>query len=70
MICEGMSRFEIFPLLSRAHSEVPRFHQRGEESRVEAQIPSQCARDPSLRLKNGFARDDALTPRVPARNSS
>jgi hypothetical protein len=39
------------------HSEAPRFHERGEESRVEVQW---CrARDPSLRLKTGFAQDDA-----------
>jgi len=40
----------------RRHPEVPRFHQRYEGSGVELICSSQ---DPSLRLKYGFARDDA-----------
>jgi len=38
------------------HPEAPRFHQWGEESRVESTW--RCARDPSLRLKSGSAQDD------------
>jgi len=47
------------------HSEVPRFHQRGEESRARGESQSRVgrvrrrpSRDPSLRLKNGSAQDD------------
>lgn len=40
------------------HSEVPRFYQRREESRANRQLHS--TRDPSLRLKNGTIRDDAM----------
>ena len=39
----------------RRHSEAPRFHQRGEESRVEP-IGRHHARDPSFRLKSGSAQ--------------
>jgi len=56
------SQFEFSPLVLRRHFEAQRFHQRGEESRVETQILWQCTRDPLLRLKNRFARDDAIRP--------
>jgi hypothetical protein len=39
------------------HPEAPRFHQRGEGSGEEFLSP---ALDPLLRLKNGFAQDDAI----------
>jgi thiamine-phosphate pyrophosphorylase len=44
--------------LTRRHPEGPRFYQRAEGSRV-GREHSQSARDPSLRLKSGYARDDA-----------
>jgi len=39
------------------HPEVPRSYQRGEGSCVD-QVRTHCTRDPSLRLKDGCARDD------------
>jgi thiamine-phosphate pyrophosphorylase len=51
-------RFTVNPSSSWRHPEGPRFHERDEGSRVERRR-SQSARDPSLRLKNGYARDDA-----------
>jgi hypothetical protein len=50
-----MAQFDTHP--RDGHSEAPRFHQRGEESRVES--TRRCSRDPSLRLRSGFAQDDA-----------
>jgi len=38
------------------HPEVPRSHQRDEGSGVHNWC---CTQDPSLRLENGFAQDDA-----------
>jgi len=45
----------VSPSIGR-HPEAPRFHQRGKGSRASR---SRCARDPSLRRKNGCAQDDA-----------
>ena len=42
----------------RRHPEGPRFHQRAEGSPVARSL---VAGDPSLRLKNGCAQDDAVT---------
>jgi hypothetical protein len=48
-----MPEVEVFLLIR--HSEQLRFYQRAERSRVRHRF---SARDPSLRLKGGFARDD------------
>jgi len=50
----------------RRHPEAPRFHQRGEGSRVQyahalpTQDPFDFAQGRLFRLKNGFAQDDAI----------
>jgi thiamine-phosphate pyrophosphorylase len=51
-------RFPLNPASSWRHPEGPRFHERDEGSRVQ-RLRSQSASDPSLRPKNGYARDDA-----------
>jgi thiamine-phosphate diphosphorylase len=51
-------RFTLNSSSSWRHPEGPRFHERDEGSCVE-RTRSQSARDPSVRLKNGYARDDA-----------
>jgi trans-aconitate 2-methyltransferase len=51
-----MAQFELVGTSVGRHPEAPRFHQRGEGSRA-AWI--RCTLDPSLRLKNGYAQDDA-----------
>jgi len=53
-----VAHVESWPLALR-HPEALRFHRRGEGSREEyAHVAS--TRDPSLRLKDGFAQDDAV----------
>jgi hypothetical protein len=48
----------ILPLVWR-HPERARFHQRAEGSCV-GRVRGQYTRDPSLRLKSGYAQDDAI----------
>ena len=56
-------RFGLYSSSSRRHPEGPRFHLRAEGSR--AYRPClRPSRDPSLRLKNGYARDDAMEGEV------
>ena len=52
-----MSQFELAGTSVGRHPEAPRFYERGEGSRG---VRISCALDPSLRLKNGFAQDDAV----------
>jgi thiamine-phosphate diphosphorylase len=51
-------RFDSSSVSSRCHPEGPRFYQRAEGSRV-GREHSRSAQDPSLRLNDGYARDDA-----------
>ena len=50
-------RYTVDRSLSWRHPEGPRLHERDEGSRA-GRRRNQSARDPSLRLKNGYARDD------------
>jgi thiamine-phosphate diphosphorylase len=54
---ELRERFTVNPSSSRRHPERPRFHERDEGSRLGLRS-SPSARHPSLRPKNGYARDD------------
>ncbi len=55
---QAESKVGEFMEVRQGHSEAPRFYQRGEESREE--LRRCCTQDPSLRLKDGSARDDAV----------
>jgi len=55
-----VAQFELWPAsFDGVIPKAPRLHQRAEGSR-ERRNHSRYARDPSLRLKGGFARDDAI----------
>jgi len=54
-----VAEFEVVLLVLRRHPEGPRFHQRAAGSRA-GRHRIRPAPDPSLRLKNATAQDDAV----------